>query len=180
MQKQRKKIVGFGCLVIGIIVSVVAFFPNGIWFLMGFFLGDPSTGSIEISVKSTSDDRPIVSFDQGMLGSTSQSFSTIVFSELVPSKLKGQPFLIMPSQSKTVWSIRYDHGSSPDLGCITYGITPAGFKVVHAPEQLLQDHYYRVAGTQVIKKNGFSDYSVIDYEKFRRLVDDGTITDSRD
>lgn len=130
--------------------------PNILWFFLSFFLGEWSGGAMRISVTSTSDDRPIFSFDQHSIDYRRHPFSSLYIWDFNPAD---------PIHSTAVWKLAQDdaHWDEP-LQTLTYGVCPPNFTELSPAKPLLSGHYYRViASEDIVKKLGPCKYTIVRY-----------------
>jgi len=174
LDKALVAIVGV-CVVIGLTVFLLS--PKH----KLFDLSTPPQSAIEFTVSSTNDDQPVVTFVENTVDYKLYPFLTIRVDELIPSKLSQDPQWVSTLQN-CVWSIKYEsimaETKGAELKTLTYGQAPQGYRVTYGPVPLSVGHFYRVAGTQVIRKLGQRQYEVIPYSKFLEGVKSGQFKDA--
>lgn len=170
--KPRKKIVGLLILSAMFAGGIFVVWPNTIWFIASIFLGEWSAGQARFTLKSTADDRPIIIFEQRTIDYHRHPFLVITFSELVPSK---------PGKERKVWEIIQDKGPWLErLDSVTYGECLPDFKQTLAPEPLLDGHFYKVIGSELIHKVGRGHYELIPHQEYLHGVETGKYKDAKD
>lgn len=168
----RKKTVTF--LILGALLSLGIFvaWPKAGLYILAFFFSEWTPGLIRFTVKSTADDRPIITFQQSSIQYGRHPFLVTYVFEVLPSR---------PGLWRPVWSMKEKSGAwSHRLEMLTYGECPPQFNQTVAPELLLEGHFYRVCSSEIIRKVGRCKYEVIPYDEYLQAVKEGQFQDPRD
>lgn len=112
-----------------------------------------------LSIKSSADDQPVITFDQNSIKYSLHPFMVLYVSEVQRS---GKDFTFRP-----VWKLVQDKDKwETPVSSFTYGTCPPGFQELSAPEPLVDGHYYLVGRSpNVFKQVSKGKFEVVSLDK---------------
>lgn len=159
-EKIAKKIIVLGGILLAAGTIWLILDPLAILFIGSIFLGEWSSGQMRLSVASTADDRPVITFNQSSIDYRRHPFSYLEVSEYTGPK---EDFASYPKESEIMWRLKEKSAYwKRPIHTITYGVCPPEFEQLVSPKPLLIGHYYRVKESgDIIKKLGVRKYKVV-------------------